>query len=202
MDYDFLVSTYGTERLKVLSVWSMFRDEDLEFRPHPVDTRGRSVREHMVHQCLSEDLWFRSILGIDPGAPPLPDKETRIAFIQRYATDSAQRLQKLSAQDQGWWQEEVPFFDTRRSRAWIMVRRIAHTAHNRGQQTALLRMLNREIHSTYGPTADTGGLPRNDAPTIYAYPDEDSLTQGELSGGRKTPLPGPGTETVTERPHK
>ncbi len=202
MDYDFLVSTYGTERLKVLSVWSMFRDEDLEFRPHPVDTRGRSVREHMVHQCLSEDLWFRSILGIDPGAPPLPDKETRIAFIQRYATDSAQRLQKLSAQDQGWWQEEVPFFDTRRSRAWIMVRRIAHTAHHRGQQTALLRMLNREIHSTYGPTADTGGLPRNDAPTIYAYPDEDSLMQGELSGGRKTPLPGPGTETVTERPHK
>jgi len=202
MDYDFLVSTYGTERLKVLSVWSMFRDEDLEFRPHPVDTRGRSVREHMVHQCLSEDLWCRSILGIDPGAPPLPDKETRIAFIQRYATDSAQRLQKLSAQDQGWWQEEVPFFDTRRSRAWIMVRRIAHTAHHRGQQTALLRMLNREIHSTYGPTADTGGLPRNDAPTIYAYPDEDSLMQGELSGGRKTPLPGPGTETVTERPHK
>ena len=202
MDYDFLVSTYGTERLKVLSVWSMFRDEDLEFRPHPVDTRGRSVREHMVHQCLSEDLWFRSILGIDPGVPPLPDKETRIAFIQRYATDSAQRLQKLSAQDQGWWQEEVPFFDTRRSRAWIMVRRIAHTAHHRGQQTALLRMLNREIHSTYGPTADTGGFPRNDAPTIYAYPDEDSLMQGELSGGRKTPLPGPGTETVTERPHK
>ena len=202
MDYDFLVSTYGTERLKVLSVWSMFRDEDLEFRPHPVDTRGRSVREHMVHQCLSEDLWFRSILGIDLGAPPLPDKETRIAFVQRYATDSAQRLQKLSAQNQGWWQEEVPFFDTRRSRAWIMVRRIAHTAHHRGQQTALLRMLNREIHSTYGPTADTGGLPRNDAPTIYAYPDEDSLMQGELSGGRKTPLPGPGTETVTERPHK
>ena len=202
MDYDFLVSTYGTERLKVLSVWSMFRDEDLEFRPHPVDTRGRSVREHMVHQCLSEDLWFRSILGIDLGAPPLPDKETRIAFIQRYATDSARRLQKLSAQNQGWWQEEVQFFDTQRSRAWIMVRRIAHTAHHRGQQTALLRMLNRDIHSTYGPTADTGGLPRNDAPTIYAYPDEDSLTQGELSGGRKTPLPGPGTETVTERPHK
>ncbi len=202
MDYGFLVSAYGTERLKVLSVWSMFRDEDLEFRPHPVDTRGRSVREHMVHQCLSEDLWFRSILGIDLGAPPLPDKETRIAFIQRYATDSARRLQKLSAQNQGWWQEEVQFFDTQRSRAWIMVRRIAHTAHHRGQQTALLRMLNRDIHSTYGPTADTGGLPRNDAPTIYAYPDEDSLMQGELSGGRKTPLPGPGTETVTERPHK
>src|SRR6266496_394252 len=197
MDYDFLVSTYGTERLKVLSVWSMFRDEDLEFRPHPVDTRGRSVREHMVHQCLSEDLWFRSILGIDLGAPPLPDKETRIAFIQRYATDSARRLQKLSAQNQGWWQEEVQFFDTQRSRAWIMVRRIAHTAHHRGQQTALLRMLNRDIHSTYGPTADTGGLPKNGAPTIYAYSDGGDIIAAESSGVAKAPLPGSARLPVT-----
>jgi uncharacterized damage-inducible protein DinB len=27
------------------------------------------------------------------------------------------------------------------SRAWVMVRRIAHTAHHRGQQMAMLRML-------------------------------------------------------------
>ena len=49
MNYDFLVSTYQTERLKVLSVWSMFRDEDLNTRPHPADRRGRSVREQMLH---------------------------------------------------------------------------------------------------------------------------------------------------------
>jgi hypothetical protein len=29
MRYDFLVDTYDTERLKVLSVWSEFKDEDL-----------------------------------------------------------------------------------------------------------------------------------------------------------------------------
>ena len=45
MIYDFLVETYETERLKVLSVWSEFRDEDLPFRPNPQDPRGRSVRE-------------------------------------------------------------------------------------------------------------------------------------------------------------
>jgi hypothetical protein len=33
MRYDFLVETYDTERIKVLSVWSEFRDEDLAFRP-------------------------------------------------------------------------------------------------------------------------------------------------------------------------
>jgi hypothetical protein len=71
MNYDFLVSTYRTERLKVLSVWSMFRDEDMDVRLHPTDTRGRSVREQMIHQCLSEDLWFRTFFGIDLGADVL-----------------------------------------------------------------------------------------------------------------------------------
>jgi len=53
MTYDFLVDTFATESLKVLSVWSLFRDEDLSVRPHPHDTRGRSVREQMVRQCIS-----------------------------------------------------------------------------------------------------------------------------------------------------
>src|SRR4051794_33791964 len=78
MPYQFLVDTYETERLKVLSVWSLFRDDDLPVRPHPSDRRGRSVREQMVHQCVSEDLWFRNMLGIDVGAPPLPGAETRL----------------------------------------------------------------------------------------------------------------------------
>ena len=85
MTYDFLVDSYETERVKVLSVWSEFRDEDLPIRPHPRDPRGRSVHEQMVHQCVSEDAWFRRMLGIDVGAPPLPQPETRIEFIKRYA---------------------------------------------------------------------------------------------------------------------
>jgi hypothetical protein len=52
----------------------------------------------------------------------------------------------------------------------------------------------------YGPSIDTGGLPANGAPTIYAYPDIPSLIEGERAGGRKTPLPGPGTHASTERP--
>ena len=71
MRYEFLVDSYATERVKVLSVWSEFRDEDLTVRPNPQDARGRSVLEHMVHQCVSEDTWFRNMLGIDVAAPPL-----------------------------------------------------------------------------------------------------------------------------------
>ncbi len=200
MSYQFIVDTYETERMKVLSVWSMFKGEELPIRPHSQDARGRSVQEQMVHQCVSEDLWFKQILGVDVGAPPLPETETRIEFIHRYAQDSSRRLDALGHKDDAWWEEEVQFFDVKRTRVWIMVRRIAHTAHHRGQQTAMLRMLQHDLHSNYGPTADTGGLMQNHAPTVYPYPDEKALLDGEAAGGRKSPLPGPGATPPTERP--
>jgi uncharacterized damage-inducible protein DinB len=200
MNYDFLVSTYRTERLKVVSVWSMFTDDDMSMRPHASDTRGRSVREQMIHQCMSEDLWFRTFFGIDIQSPPLPGEETRLAFIKKYAEDSERRLDLLAAKDPDWWEQDVDFFKTRRSRAWVMVRRIAHTAHHRGQQTAMLRMLNRDLHSTYGPSADTGGLPKNGAPTIYAYDDVAELIAAESAGRDKAPLAKSGHQPLTERP--
>jgi uncharacterized damage-inducible protein DinB len=194
--YDFLTETYETEILKVLSVWSSFQDEDQTARPHPTDKRGRSVREHMVHQCMSEDAWFKNMFGIDLRISPLPDTETRSAFIQRYAEAASARLAFLKSRDNAWWEEEVSFFGVPRSRAWIMVRRIAHTSHHRGQQMALLRMLNREVYSNYGPTADTGGLAANQASVVYAYRDLSSL----LNAGLKSPLPGTGSKPVSERP--
>jgi uncharacterized damage-inducible protein DinB len=169
MRYQFLLDTYETERLKVVSVWSFFRDAELSVRPHPTDTRGRSVLEQMIHQCVSEDNWFKSFFGIDVGAPPLPATQDRRGFITRYWEDSGRRLAALRARDEAFWEQEVRFFDVVRSRAWIMVRRIAHTAHHRGQQMALLRMLNHQVYSNYGPTADTGEK------VDYAYPDIETL---------------------------
>jgi hypothetical protein len=49
MTYDFLVDTYETERVKIISTWSEFRDEDMHRRPRNGDSRGRSVQEQMVH---------------------------------------------------------------------------------------------------------------------------------------------------------
>jgi hypothetical protein len=198
MRYDFLIDTYKTERIKVISAWSMFRDDDLPVRPNGTDTRGRSFHEHMVHQCVSEDIWFRTMLDIDVGAPPLPKAEVRLEFMRRYEEDSGKRLVVLRNKDEAWWEGETTFFDVRRSRAWVMTRRMTHTAHC--QQLALLRMLGREEYSNYGPTADTGGLMQNQAPTIYAYPNLQALLEGEAAGGRKTRLPLPGSKPVTERP--
>jgi len=204
MPYGFLVETYETERLKTLSVWSMFGEADLEVRPHPTDPRGRSVREQMVHQCVSEDLWFQRMLGIDVGAPapPLPEREDRAGFLRRFAADSGRRAAALRARaaDDPWWEAEVAFFDVARPRTWVMVRRIAHSAHHRGQLTAMLRQLGRDLHSTYGPTADTGGLAASHAPTIYAYPGVDELLADAEAGAARSPLPGAGGRPVTERP--
>jgi len=202
MRYDFLVETYATERIKVLSVWSEFRDQDMEVRPRAGDDRGRSVHEQMVHQCMSEDLWFRTMLKIDVGAPPLPAVEIRAEFVKRYAEDSGKRLASLQAKAEEWWEGETTFFDVKRSMAWVLTRRMTHTSHHRGQQMAMLRMLGRDLHSNYGPTADTGGLMQNHAPTIYAYENLERLLEDLEKGQGKRKLPGSGGKAVTERPAK
>jgi uncharacterized damage-inducible protein DinB len=200
MKYNFLVESYASERVKVLSVWSEFTDEDLPVRPRSDDPRGRSVHEHMVHQCVSEHAWFRTMLDIDVSVSPLPQRECRVEFMKRYAEDSASRLALLAETDENWWEAQTTFFDVRRSKAWVMTRRLNHTSHHRGQQMAMLRMLGRDLHSNYGPTADTGGLMQNHAPTIYAYPSIDALLSGENRGGTKSRLPGAAGKIVTERP--
>jgi len=153
----------------------------------------------MVHQCVSEDLWFRNMLGIDVNAPPLPEQEARVEFMKRYAEDSGKRLAALQEKDEMWWEANVKFFDVQRPRTWVMTRRMTHTSHHRGQLMAMLRMLGRDLHSNYGPTADTGGLMQNHAPTIYAYRSLDALFAGENAGGGKAALPG-AKGIVTERP--
>jgi hypothetical protein len=64
----------------------------------------------------------------------------------------------------------------------------------------LLRLRGRPVYSTYGPTADTGGLFLNAAPTIYRYRSVEELLAAETEGGVWPKLPGPGKQPVTERP--
>jgi hypothetical protein len=75
-----------------------------------------------------------------------------------------------------------------------------HSAHHRGQLTACLRSWGRPLYSTYGPTADTGGLPRDGARVIYRYESVEDLLEQEAQGGGGFELPGPGAAPPTERP--
>ena len=194
--FQFLVETYRTERIKTLGVWSQVPDERMEFRPEP---RARTPHEHMVHQCLSEDAWMKNMLGIVVSRPALPAVETRQHFLEHYAAVSGERLAQLASMPDDWFAGEVTFFDTVRSRSWVLTRRFTHSAHHRGQLTVYLRLWGQPLYSTYGPTADTGGLFQNGAAVIYRYDSIEQLLEREAEGGRGPALPGPGQKSPTER---
>jgi uncharacterized damage-inducible protein DinB len=189
--YGFLVDTYRTERLKTLGVWAQVPDDRVHWRAEP---RARTPLEHFVHQCQSEHNWMTGMLGIDIGRPVLPDEETRDGFIVHYGACALDRLAALETKPEAWFEEETAFFDVRRTRAWILTRRFTHTAHHRGQLTAAIRAWGLPLYSTYGPTADTGGLPKNGATVVYHG------VSTSLSPAEAPDRPGPGTAAPTERP--
>src|SRR5262245_14719323 len=142
--YAFLSETYRTERLKTLSVWSQVPDARMTFRPEP---RARTPHEHMVHQCVSEDTWMRTMLGITVSRPALPADESRLTFLEHYAAVSAERLSALESREDEWFEGETTFFDVTRSRAWVLTRRMTHSAHHRGQLTVYLRPWGQALYS-------------------------------------------------------
>jgi uncharacterized damage-inducible protein DinB len=151
--FQHMLDTYVSETNKVASVWREFGDEDLAFRPHP---RSTSVGDILKHQLLSERRFFGEFIG-SPEPPPadvLPSPLTIATAIDRLTQLAVARLSFLAGQRQEWWLVRVPFFEVERERVWIFWRRVLHTAHHRTQLTVYLRMMNRSVPPTYGPTAD------------------------------------------------
>jgi hypothetical protein len=143
---------------------------------------------------------MRTMLDVVVDRPALPPEETRLAFLEHYAMCSADRLAVLAGRPDEWFEQPTQFFDVVRSRAWVLTRRFTHSAHHRGQLTMYLRSWGQALYSTYGPTADTGGLARDGAKVIYRYASVDELLKSERSGGGAAPkLPGPGAQSPTER---
>ncbi|SRR5579872_3178235 len=152
-EFQHLLDTYAGEINKVASVWSAFDAADLDYRPHP---RASSVGEILKHQLLSERRFFGEFVGT-PEPPPsqvLPTVITPETCTARLVELALPRLTFFARQPPAWWYARVPFFDAERQRIWIYWRRILHTAHHRTQLTVYLRLLDRKVPSTYGPTAD------------------------------------------------
>jgi uncharacterized damage-inducible protein DinB len=153
LQFQHLLDTYVSETNKVASVWREFTLGDLSFKPHP---RSSSVHEIMKHQLLSERRFFGEFLGSPEPAPAqvLPPQETPGDFASRLVELAVPRLHFFAVQTEPWWFEKVRFFDVERERIWVFWRRILHTAHHRTQLTVYLRLLGKDVPSTYGPTAD------------------------------------------------
>jgi hypothetical protein len=152
--FQHLLDTYASETSKVISVWSEFNADDMSFKPA---SRSSSVLEIMKHQLLSERRFFAEFIGLggelEPGAL-LPQELTPAAFCCRNQELCRPRLERMAGCDPAWWMEVVPFFDVRRERIWVFWRRVLHTAHHRTQLSVYLRLLGKNVPSSYGPTAD------------------------------------------------
>ncbi len=163
--FQHLLDTYVSETNKVASVWKEFRDANLDFKIHP---KSSSVAEILRHQLLSERRFFAEFLG-SPEPPPdkvLPAQMNVEKAVNRLVELASARLRFMAQREAPWWMEAVPFFDVERQRIWIFWRRVLHTAHHRTQLTVVLRLMGRDVPSTYGPTADvtwTGADPTNSA---------------------------------------
>ena len=151
--FQYLLNTYASETNKVVSVWREFSSEEMPFRPH---TRSSTVEDILKHQLLSERRFFGEFLGLpEPmAAQVLPEGKTPEDYMNRLRELVIPRLNFLAGQTENWWLEVVPFFDVERERIWIFWRRVLHTAHHRTQLTVYLRLLAKDVPSTYGPTAD------------------------------------------------
>ena len=151
--FQHLVDTYASETNKTASVWRMFTAADLVWRPHP---RSGTVEEIMKHQLLSERRFFGEFLGSPepPATEIFPVAKTIDGFADRLVQLAAARLGWLSTMGKGEWLRETGFFGVRRERIWVFWRRVLHSAHHRTQLTVYLRLLNRTVPPTYGPTAD------------------------------------------------
>lgn len=151
--FQHMLDTYVSETNKVASVWREFRDGDLAYRPHP---RSTSVGDIFKHQLLSERRFFGEFIGTEEPAPAdvLPSEMTVAAATERLAQLVLARLAYLAPQRADWWLARVPFFEVERERIWVFWRRVLHTAHHRTQLTVYLRMMDRSVPPTYGPTAD------------------------------------------------
>lgn len=148
-----LVDTYVSESNKVIAVWRAFADQDLDFKPH---AKSATVLEILQHQLLSERRFFNGFLETpEPDANDvLPRTETIEGFVSRFLELVVPRVTFLAERSEEWWIREAPFFDVRRQHIWIFWRRVLHTAHHRTQLSVYLRLLNKPVPATYGPTAD------------------------------------------------
>jgi uncharacterized damage-inducible protein DinB len=148
-----LLDIYAGETDKVISVWRGFGDEDLGFRPHP---KSSTVADNLKHQLLSERRFFGEFVGTPepPADQVLPKTQSVAAYMRRMEELARPRLTFFAAQSADWWTADAPFFGLTRQRIWIFWRRVLHTCHHRTQLTVYLRLLNKPVLSTYGPTAD------------------------------------------------
>jgi len=192
MRYDFLIETYATERIKVLTVWSCFRESDLPVRPHPPIAGGRQRSGADGAPVCERELWFRDMLGWT-SARRRPRQRDPLEFLHRYAEDSARRLDALRSYDEPGGRRRSPSSRcsarARGSCCGVSPYRAPPGPADDPAAPARAGALTpptgpRPIRWTHGST----GLRR-----CIPNPDDRALLYGEAAGGRKRYFRGSGS---------
>src|SRR5262245_31104935 len=124
-----IVDVYASEINKIASVWRVFDDGVLDYKPH---VRSASVGEIFKHELLSGRRFFAQFLGLpEPvAASVVPAPIAVDACVARLGELARARLPHLAEADERWWEERVSFFDVERPRVWVFWRRVLHSAHH------------------------------------------------------------------------
>ena len=151
--FQHVIDTYASETNKTASIWRTFSEADLAWQPHP---KSFAVVEIMKHHLLSERRFFAEFIGSPepPATAVLPSQPSIEEFIKLLVQLAVARLGWLAGRRGEDWLTPVRFFDVERERIWVFWRRILHSAHHRTQLTVYLRLLNKTVPPSYGPTAD------------------------------------------------
>jgi uncharacterized damage-inducible protein DinB len=165
--FQHVVDTYASETNKLISIWRTFSDEDPLFRPH---SKSSTVGDIFKHELLSGRRFFGEFLKRpEPDASLVLPPAMRVeACCERMLALAHRRLDFLASRTEEWWLADAPFFDVTRQRIWIFWRRVLHTAHHRSQLTVYLRLLEKDVPPTYGPTADVSWSGADPTHTVEA----------------------------------
>ena len=126
----------------------------------------RNDKDHAAALAEIELLWGAK------ARTPEADRLELVGWAQNHGVSelAVPRLGYLAGREEGWWLEQVPFFDVVRERIWIFWRRLLHTAHHRAELVVYLRLAGRRVPPVYGPTAD------------FSWQGADPTTSAEAAG--------------------
>jgi uncharacterized damage-inducible protein DinB len=159
-----LIAEYDREAAKTRKMFEAIpADVDFAYKPHPKSmTLGRlaghvseMTGDWAVHTLTTDKLEFPEGHKFEPYVPA-----SKEALLERFDADVAKAKAELASFDPAKWDEHWKFVAGGKAwidepkysvwRTWV----VNHMIHHRAQLGVYLRLLDKPIPGTYGPSAD------------------------------------------------
>jgi uncharacterized damage-inducible protein DinB len=159
-----LIAEYDHETAKTRKIFEAIPvDVDFTYKPHP---KSMSLGRLAGHICETSGQWAKSTLTKDKVEMVAGEKyepyvpASRDALLSKFGTEIAEAKTALSSFSPAKWDDNWKFVaggqtyidDSKYEvwRTWV----ISHMVHHRAQLGVYLRLLDKPLPGTYGPSAD------------------------------------------------